>query len=139
MGLRLGFALVVCSEPDVLLVDEVLAVGDASFQHRGLERVAELQRGGCAVVLVSHDLELIARSCEQVAVLDAGILTHLGTPADAIDRYRRSDADADADTGPDAEPVANVKLFGAGEGPVAEAKLFETSWRVQAARRRRGV
>ncbi len=58
MGLRLGFSLVVHSDPDVLLVDEVLAVGDEAFQEQCVERVDALQAGGCAVVLVSHDMAL---------------------------------------------------------------------------------
>jgi ABC-type polysaccharide/polyol phosphate transport system ATPase subunit len=120
MGLRLGFSLVVNSDPDVLLVDEVLAVGDEAFQQRGVERVRELQRVGCAVIIVSHDLDLISAHCQEVAVLADGEVAHLGPPEGAVAHYRRQRDEAHIE-------------------PPADAKLFGSSWRVQAARRRRGV
>jgi lipopolysaccharide transport system ATP-binding protein len=89
MGLRIGFSVSVHTEPAVLLVDEVLAVGDEAFQQACLERVAELRAGGTAVVLVSHDLDLVERHCDRVGVLDRGELRHLGPPAEAVDGYRR--------------------------------------------------
>jgi lipopolysaccharide transport system ATP-binding protein len=88
MGLRIGFSVSVHTDPAVLLVDEVLAVGDASFQQACLGRVAELRSGGCAVVLVSHDLGLVGRHCDRVGVLDRGELRFLGEPDDALDLYR---------------------------------------------------
>ncbi len=84
MGLRLGFSLVVHSQPDVLLVDEVLAVGDDRFQRQCVEAVRALQADGCAVVLVSHDMALVRDHCDEVAVLDAGRVSRLADPDDAI-------------------------------------------------------
>jgi homopolymeric O-antigen transport system ATP-binding protein len=89
MGLRIGFSVSVHTDPAVLLVDEVLAVGDEAFQAACLDRVSELRAGGCAVVLVSHDLDLVERHCDRVGVLDRGELCHLGAPGDAVDLYRR--------------------------------------------------
>jgi lipopolysaccharide transport system ATP-binding protein len=89
MGLRIGFSVTVHTDPAVLLVDEVLAVGDESFQGACLDRVAELRAGGCAVVLVSHDLDLVERHCDRVGVLDRGELRHLGPPGEAVDLYRQ--------------------------------------------------
>ena len=120
MGLRLGFALVSHSDPDVLLVDEVLAVGDEDFQHQCVARVRELQAGGCAVMLVSHDLRLVEEHCDEVAVLDAGAVVHQGGPGEAVAWYRARR--------PSLAPT-----------PVAERDLYDPSWRVQAARRRRGA
>jgi ABC-type polysaccharide/polyol phosphate transport system ATPase subunit len=120
MGLRLGFSLVAHSDPDVLLVDEVLAVGDERFQHQCVDRVAQLRSAGCAVMLVSHDLALVRAHCDEVAVLDAGEVVHRGPAEDAVAWY----ADRRA-------VVADT--------PMAERGLFESSWRVAAARRRRGV
>jgi len=90
MGLRLGFSVSVHVEPKVLLVDEVLAVGDEAFQRSCLEHVAKLRAGGTAVVLVSHDLTMIERHCDHVAVLERGELCHLGDPAGTVERYRTS-------------------------------------------------
>ena len=89
MGLRIGFSVSVHTDPAVLLVDEVLAVGDESYQQACLGRVADLRAAGCAVVLVSHDLDLVERHCDRVGVLDRGELRHLGPAGEAVDAYRR--------------------------------------------------
>ena len=87
MGLRLGFAIVAHSEPSVLLVDEVLAVGDDAFQQRCLERIGALRENGCAVVMVSHDLEMIARHADRTTVLHQGEIHFTGAPGAAVVRY----------------------------------------------------
>jgi lipopolysaccharide transport system ATP-binding protein len=88
MQMRLGFAVAIHSDPSTLLVDEVLAVGDESFQRRCLARIAELRRQGVTIVLVSHDLELLGNSCDRIAWLDGGRLAELGPPQQVIKRYR---------------------------------------------------
>lgn len=88
MGLRLGFSLVVHSVPDVLLVDEVLAVGDEDFRARCMERVRALQDDGCAVLLVSHDLPLITSRCDRAALLVDGAIDAIGSPDAAVARYQ---------------------------------------------------
>lgn len=90
MGLRIGFSLVVNSEPSVLLVDEVLAVGDQTFQNRCLRRVEELTRGGSGVVLVSHNLDLLRRECDRAVVLERGEVTYEGPTGEAVDFYLSS-------------------------------------------------
>jgi ABC-type polysaccharide/polyol phosphate transport system ATPase subunit len=89
MGLRLGFALAISMEPSVLLVDEVLAVGDELFRTKCMNRVHELQANGCAVVMVSHDLDLIAKRCDRVGLLESGEMALIAQPAVAIAEYRR--------------------------------------------------
>jgi lipopolysaccharide transport system ATP-binding protein len=88
MILRLGFALVVHTEPSVLLVDEVLAVGDEAFQKKCVARIEELRGAGSTVVMVSHDLPLIEERCDRAALLDEGELKFLGDPQEAVHRYR---------------------------------------------------
>jgi lipopolysaccharide transport system ATP-binding protein len=88
MGLRVGFSVTINSDPDVLLVDEVLAVGDEGFQQKCLAKVSELRQGGTGVLLVSHDLDLIAKECDRVGVLDHGRLLFVGGPAEAVTFYR---------------------------------------------------
>jgi len=74
MQMRLGFSVAAFLEPDILLIDEVLAVGDASFQQRCLDRVQEVLRGGTTVVFVSHDLPAIAATCARTIWMDQGIV-----------------------------------------------------------------
>lgn len=90
MGLRLGFSLMIHTRPSVLLVDEVLAVGDEGFQQRCADKIDEMVDGGCAVLLVSHDLELVAERCRRVVVLDRGRQSFDGPTSDALEVYRHA-------------------------------------------------
>lgn len=87
MYVRLGFSVAVNVEPEVLLVDEVLAVGDEEFQRRCHQRFDELASGGRTVVVVSHALSTVAAMCDQVAWLDRGKLAHVGQPQHVVDAY----------------------------------------------------
>ncbi len=78
MFVRLGFAVAVSLEPDILLVDEVLAVGDEAFQKKCLDRVRLMQREGRTIVVVSHSLDLISQVCDLAAVLDHGRMVYEG-------------------------------------------------------------
>lgn len=88
MFVRLGFAVAVNVEPDILLVDEVLAVGDEAFQARCLDRIREFQREGRTIVFVTHGVDLVRQICDRAAVLNAGKLVALGEPAEAVRRFR---------------------------------------------------
>src|SRR5258706_14712053 len=72
MYVRLGFAVAVNVDPDILLIDEVLAVGDENFQRKCLERVAQFQRDGRTILFVTHAADLVRRICERALVLDRG-------------------------------------------------------------------
>lgn len=85
MYVRLAFAVAAHLEPEILLVDEVLAVGDASFQRRCLDRMAELAQDGRTILFVSHNMELIPRLCERAVLLDHGRAKTVG-PADEVTR-----------------------------------------------------
>jgi ABC-2 type transport system ATP-binding protein len=87
MYVRLGFSIAINVEPKVLLVDEVLAVGDESFQQKCAEKFAELKYEGKTVVLVSHALETVRNMCESAAWLEHGVLKDVGRPGDLIDEY----------------------------------------------------
>lgn len=86
MAMRLGFSLVVAMDPDIILVDEVLAVGDESFKQRCLEKIQVLCRKGTTVVFASHELALIESLCDRVAVLEGGQLVD-ETEAEAAVSY----------------------------------------------------
>ncbi len=94
MRMRLGFSLVALLRPDVLLVDEILAVGDGAFQERCLARLREAAAAGTTLVVVSHDLAALARTCGRVIWLDDGAVASDGNAAAVLRRYRRSLAGA---------------------------------------------
>ena len=88
MYLRLGFAVAVHMQPDVLIVDEVLAVGDAAFQKQCFDRVHELKRRGVTICVVSHDLETVAQLCDRGLYLRRGETVMDGPAIGVVDRYR---------------------------------------------------
>ncbi|NDC37472.1 MAG: ABC transporter ATP-binding protein [Proteobacteria bacterium] len=88
MFMRLGFSVAVHTDPDVLLIDEVLAVGDAAFVRKSKERVSELRKAGKTLLLVSHDLEAVERWCDEVIWLHQGEVRDRGEPRRVIDHYR---------------------------------------------------
>ncbi|MEA2126443.1 MAG: type transport system ATP-binding protein [Solirubrobacteraceae bacterium] len=87
MFVRLAFSIAAHLEPDVLLIDEVLAVGDEGFQRKSETRVAEQVAEGATLVLVSHDAGLVERTCERVVVLDGGAVAYDGPAAEALAFY----------------------------------------------------
>lgn len=88
MYVRLGFAVAVNVDPDILLVDEVLAVGDELFQRKCLERVKQFQREGRTIVVVTHSVDQIRKIANSAAVLDHGNLVYSGEPSKAIREFR---------------------------------------------------
>jgi ABC-type polysaccharide/polyol phosphate transport system ATPase subunit len=87
MYLRLAFAVAAHLEPDILVVDEVLAVGDAEFQSKCLRRMESVEREGRTVVFVSHNLDAISRLCQQAVWLDGGKVAAVGPAHEVIDAY----------------------------------------------------
>lgn len=90
MYVRLGFAVAVNVDPDILLVDEVLAVGDEAFQRKCLERVARFQREGRTILFVTHAADLVRRICDRAVVLDHGRVVADASPGEAIRMFRES-------------------------------------------------
>ncbi len=88
MYLRLGFSIAAHLEPDILLLDEVLAVGDAAFQTKCLDRINELHRQGRTIVFISHDLGAVERLCGRVLLLDHGRIVSEGPARDVIAKYQ---------------------------------------------------
>jgi ABC-type polysaccharide/polyol phosphate transport system ATPase subunit len=87
MYMRLGFAVAIHVDPDVLLVDEVLAVGDESFTHKCLDKFAEFRRRGKTILLVTHSLNLVERFCDEALWLDSGVVRAEGDPKRVVDSY----------------------------------------------------
>ncbi len=119
MYVRLGFSVAINVDPDVLLVDEVLAVGDAAFQRRCLEKFADFRRDGKTVVIVSHDAGSMKNMCDQVAWLDSGRVDRIGAPADVVDEYedqghenRQTTADGSTRWGSGGAVIEQMQLLG---------------------------
>src|SRR5438874_7865453 len=89
MFVRLGFAVAVHVDPAVLLVDEVLAVGDEAFQRKCLDRVRQFQREGRTIVFVTHAVDLVRQICDEALMLDHGRIHVAGDPEEVVREFRR--------------------------------------------------
>jgi teichoic acid transport system ATP-binding protein len=89
MYVRLGFAVAVHAEPDILLIDEALAVGDVLFQAKCFARLREFKEKGATIIFVTHSLDLVTSHCSRAILLDKGMLAGEGSPKSVIDRYNR--------------------------------------------------
>jgi ABC-type polysaccharide/polyol phosphate transport system ATPase subunit len=116
MYVRLGFAVAIHTDPEVLLVDEVLAVGDEAFAHRCIGKIEELLAQGRTVVFVSHSLGLVEDLSTRVMWLDRGEARMIGEPRRVVDAYRQSVAELEGE-GHRARKEASER---AGETPVGE-------------------
>jgi len=87
MQMRLAFAVAIHTEPEILLIDEVLAVGDLAFQRKCLQRIAQFKAEGCTILLVSHDATLIQQLCDEVLWLRGGRLVAHGDPEVVVGQY----------------------------------------------------
>src|SRR5258708_3249093 len=96
MFVRLAFAVAAHLEPEILLVDEVLAVGDIKFQRKCLGKMGDVARAGRTIILVSHQLNQIRRLCQRVAWIDGGVLREVGPTAEVIGAYEREMSSSDA-------------------------------------------
>ncbi len=90
MYVRLGFSIAAHLDPDILLLDEVLAVGDAAFQQKCIERIMELKKKGTTIVFISHDLRAVQKLCDRVILLKNGQIEVDGEPRETIALYQRS-------------------------------------------------
>jgi ABC-type polysaccharide/polyol phosphate transport system ATPase subunit len=90
MYVRLGFAIAINVDPDVLVVDEVLAVGDAEFQEKCFQKFQDFKRDGKTVILVSHSMDTVASMCDHAAWLNKGELVAVGEAKPTIDAYMNS-------------------------------------------------
>ena len=88
MYVRLGFSVAIHVQPDILVVDEVLSVGDEEFQHKSFEKFLDLKREGKTIILVSHALDTVAEICDQVSWIEKGVLRHSGDAAKVVEAYR---------------------------------------------------
>lgn len=142
MLMRLGFAVATAFQPDILLIDEVLAVGDQAFQDRCLHRIKGIQEGGATIVLVSHDLGSVQKLCQRAVWLAAGRARADGPTSEVTSQYleelwtQEQDRDADEQGESEAEddaagqsatfgkPHSHVARWGSGEVRIEKVELL---------------
>jgi lipopolysaccharide transport system ATP-binding protein len=129
MYVRLGFSIAAHLNPDILLLDEVLAVGDAAFQQKCIERVLELKERGTTIVFISHDLRAVQKLCNRVILLRKGRIEADGDPAETIALYQSAShlpAQTESELGrkPTGEAVITSLMFYDDDGN--ECLSFET-------------
>jgi lipopolysaccharide transport system ATP-binding protein len=88
MVARLGFSVATAWEPDILVLDEVLAVGDEAFQAKCHERINSFREDGATVLLVSHNTRVVQEICQRVAWIDQGVIRAIGDPEEIVQMYR---------------------------------------------------
>lgn len=90
MYVRLGFSIAINVEPDILVVDEVLSVGDAEFQEKSLEKFADFKKQGRTIILVSHSMSLMSELCDRITWIDGGKVNATGKPSGVIENYLKA-------------------------------------------------
>ena len=138
MYMRLGFSVAVHADPDVLLIDEILAVGDEGFFQKCYDKLAAFHRRGKAIILVSHDLSTVSRWCDTVIWLEDGRIQEQGMPQRVIDLYRQHVAGQEAELAAaehlrieaevrQAETAETSNRWGSREIEIVSVKMLHTS------------
>ncbi|MDB5099861.1 MAG: transporter related [Cyanobacteria bacterium RYN_339] len=143
MYVRLAFALAIHVDPEVLLVDEALAVGDAVFQHRCMRKIRELQERGVTILFVSHDTAAVKSLCTQAVLMEHGRVVEAGDPDAVVNRYHARVAasiapaeyveDGPAVDDPHFGETAGFFRHGTGEAKFTDVTLLDGSQRVAVA------
>lgn len=146
MFVRLAFAVASNVEPDILIIDEALAVGDAVFQHRCLRRIKEIQERGSTVLFVSHDAAAVRALCSRAILLGSGRVLNDGTPTEVLNQYQKivmereqafedesaKTEEGDADEATDGEALTPLRYdyrHGDGTAEIIGAELLDASRR----------
>ena len=117
MYVRLGFSIAAHLNPDILLLDEVLAVGDAGFQQKCIQRITELKQGGTTIVFISHDLRAVQKLCDRVILLKKGEIEADGGPEETIALYQSS-----------SQQLASEAAGSRGQQPSGEAEVMSLTF-----------
>ncbi len=126
MYMRLGFSVAVHVNPDILLIDEVLAVGDQNFQHKCMDRVVALQQQGTTICFVSHDLGTVARICSRAFWLDDGLIRAEGDPDDVVGAYlRHAAAQEEQATSRSQKEEQAERRWGTGEVEITDVAFLD--------------
>jgi ABC-2 type transport system ATP-binding protein len=123
MYMRLGFSIAVNVDADILLLDEVFAVGDEAFQRKCIDRILEFKRQGKTIAFVSHSGAALERMCDRALLLRQGVVEYDGETGEAIRRYQELLADEEDP----AERAAGLQEWGTGEARVTDVRLENSS------------
>ena len=124
MFVRLGFAIAVHCEPDILLIDEVLAVGDILFQNKCFERIRTMKKKGITIILISHDLHKIIYHTDKAIMLSSGEMKAIGDSRTVVRKFKQIMNERSIKI-PIVEMPKVVKRFGSGAAEVISAELFD--------------
>jgi ABC-2 type transport system ATP-binding protein len=120
---RLGFAIAINIDPEILLVDEILAVGDAAFQQKCMDKFADFRQAGKTVVIVSHAMGSLRTMCDHAAWLQKGHLIEVGPTAQTVDDY----VDATHVEREQVTVTDNASRWGSGEATISEVELINAA------------
>jgi ABC-2 type transport system ATP-binding protein len=127
MYMRLGFSIAVNVDADVLLLDEVFAVGDEAFQRKCIDRILEFRRQGKTIAFVSHSGPALERMCDRAVLLRQGLVEYDGETGEAIRRYQEMLADEEDP----AERAAGLQEWGTGEARITDVRLEDAAGAVR--------
>jgi len=128
MQLRLAFSVATASRPDILIIDEALAVGDVYFQHKSMRRIREFKELGTSLLFVSHDANAVKTLCDRAILLDQGIKVREGSPDNVLDYYNALIARQDEviqQTGKDSGQIATRS--GSKDAEIHSIRMFDES------------
>lgn len=130
MHMRLGFSVAIHVDPDVLLIDEILAVGDQAFQNKCLGKIAALKSQGVTILFVSHDLEAVRNLCDRAIWLEDGVIQEMGTVDRVIDCYLNNvTAFTEERLGRQRRIGGNENRWGSGEVEITEVRFLDAEGR----------
>jgi len=130
MFIRLAFSIVIFFRPEIVLIDEVFAVGDETFQQKSFEKILSFRKSGASIILVSHDVNIIKRICDRVLILSHGKASFIGPPEEAINHYHnliKGGEGIDEETMPPAQiqlPV-DARRWGTKEFEITSVRFFD--------------
>ena len=131
MWARLGFAVATDVDPDVLIIDEVLSVGDTAFQHKSTERIDSFRERGVTILLVSHTMELIEKMCERAALLDQGKLVAVGPVKSVVDAYLGRVREGESERLSHVETAAPAQRWGSRKIEITKVRLLDESHQLE--------
>ncbi len=145
MFMRLAFSIAINVSPDILLIDEALAVGDAVFAHRCMARIRELQQQKVTILFVSHDVNAVMQICDHALYIDKGVIVAQGDPKHVVERYHVSVAERlSSDTAPGTHPVEffqvgapeisrdiSERRFGTLEARIVDIRILDSAGKEQ--------
>ena len=122
MTVRLGFAIAINVDPEILIIDEVLAVGDAAFQKKCMEKIGDFRNEGRTIIFVSHGVGLVAAICDSVAWIEKGVLRELGNAQTVVEHYNADSYSAQPNTSTEVG-----QQWGSGEVAITNVTLADSS------------